>query len=178
VQITITNRGNIPFQRIEVDANSDGAPDLTLTSLPGNEATVSLNYTNPGLYSLRVTVFDASSTIIYTATRKILARDPRDLAGLVTQVFTGMLDRLHAGNVAGALNAVTTTVRTKYQNVFSVLGARLPSILDSSFGVVTTLSVTEEFADLAIVRTKPDGQHGYHVLLIRDGDGLWRIDNM
>ncbi len=178
VQLTITNRGNVAFQRIEIDGNGDGTPETTLTSLPDNTATISLNYANPGLYNLRVTAFDGSNRALYSATRKIVARDPRDLAGLVTQVFTGMLDRLHAGNVAGALNAITSTVRGKYQNVFSSLGARLPSILDNGFGAVSTLYLTEEFADITLVRTKPDGQHGYHALLIRDGDGLWRIDNM
>ena len=178
VRLTITNRGNVPFQRIEIDGNADGTPELTLTSLTDNEATVSLTYQNPGLYRLRVTVFDASNQAIYTATRSVLVRDPRDLAGLVTQVYIGMLDRLHAGNIAGALGAVTSTVRSKYQSVFSRLGTRLPSIIDNGFGVVTSLSVTNEFADITVVRTKQDGQYGYHVLLIRDGDGLWRIDDM
>jgi hypothetical protein len=108
----------------------------------------------------------------------VIARDPRDVAGLVTQVFTGMLDRLHAGNITAALGAITSTVRNKYQSVFSRLGARLPSILDNGFGVVSSLSVTDEFADIAVVRTKQGGQYGYHVLLIRDDDGLWRIDDM
>jgi hypothetical protein len=123
-------------------------------------------------------VFDASNQAIYTATRSVLVRDPRDLAGLVTQVYIGMLDRLHAGNIAGAMGAVTNTVRDKYQSVFSRLGALLPSIIDNGFGVVTSLSVTNEFADITVVRTKQDGQYGYHVLLIRDDDGLWRIDDM
>ncbi|MEP6636458.1 MAG: Ig-like domain-containing protein, partial [Acidobacteriota bacterium] len=178
VQLIVTNRGNVPFQRIEVDANGDGATELTLTSLTDNEARVSLNYLNPGLYRLRVTIFDAANQVIYTATRSVIARDPRDVAGLVTQVFTGMLDRLHAGNISGALSAITNTVRNKYQSVFSRLGTRLPSILDNGFGVVTGLAVTNEFADITVVRNKQDGQYGYHVLLIRDDDGLWRIDDM
>ena len=95
--MTITNRGNVAFQRIEIDLNDDGTPEQTLMSLPNNQAVLSLSFQNPGTYTIRVTAFDASNNIIYSVLRKALARDPRDLAGIVGGVFAGMLDKLRRG---------------------------------------------------------------------------------
>src|SRR5262249_31130556 len=95
--MTITNRGNVAFQRIEVDMNDDGTPEQTLTSLTNNEAVVGLTFPSPGIYAVRVKVFDAGNSVIYSALRKILARDPREVGGIVAGAFAGMLDKLSVG---------------------------------------------------------------------------------
>ena len=46
--MTITNRGNVAFQRIEIDLNDDGTPEQTLMGLPNNQAVLSLSFPNPG----------------------------------------------------------------------------------------------------------------------------------
>jgi Bacterial Ig domain/Glucodextranase, domain B len=178
INVNISNRANVPFQRIEVDTNDDGTPETTLTGLTDNEARLSITYQNPGRYKIRVTVFDADNNVIYIARRSILAIDPRDLGNLANQVFSGMLDRLRTGNITGAMTAITDTVQQKYQSVFTKLGSSLPAFLNENFGSFRTIFVTEEFADITWARTKQDGDYGYHILLIRDGDGLWRIDDM
>ena len=86
--MTITNRGNVAFQRIEIDLNDDGTPEQTLMGLPNNQAVLSLYVPNPGTYTIRVTAFDASNNTIYMARRKIRAVDPREIGTITADVFT------------------------------------------------------------------------------------------
>ena len=48
----LTNRGNVPFQRILVDATDDGTAEMTLTSLPGGSTEIALTYPTIGVHTL------------------------------------------------------------------------------------------------------------------------------
>ena len=58
--MTITNRGSVAFQRIEIDTNDDGTPEQTLSGLTDNQAVLALSFPNPGTYTVRVTAFGPS----------------------------------------------------------------------------------------------------------------------
>src|SRR5439155_19923292 len=68
VNLTITNRGNVPFQRIEIDWNGDGTTDTTLTSLVDNERRIAITYNNAGTYRIRIVVYGVSNSVIYSTT--------------------------------------------------------------------------------------------------------------
>ncbi len=177
VTLTIANRGNVAFQRIEIDTTSDGTPDLTLTSLPDNTRDAIVHINAPGIYPINVNVFDAGNNVIYTTTRRVLAWNPESFARRTIGVYTGMLDRLRRGDVDGALTAVTSLVYDKYKEVFSALRPDMPGIIDQ-LGTIQHIVVGEEFVRILLDRPSGTGSATFSVELIRGNDGIWRIEGM
>ncbi len=175
--MTINNRGALPFQRIEIDTNDDGKAERTLTSLTDGTALVALSFANPGTYVVRVTVFDASNKSVYMTRRKVHVYDAKALAARVSGVYTGMLRRLATGDITNAVNAITVTTRDRYRDAFTRLGSTLPAVVQG-LGKISDITVTQSYADITLQQNMPDGAYEYHVLLIRDSDGIWRIDQM
>ncbi len=175
--ITIENRGHVAFKRIEIDTNDDGTPDQTLTTLDGDLAQIGWNFPVPGLYTVGVKVFDAGNGVIYAAKRRVRVYDPRETATLAVDVYTTMLDRLARGNIEAAVGAITNTVREQYRNVFTDLGSDLPAVVPT-LGTIRKVTVIGSLVDILVGRDKADGTYGYNVLVIQDGDGIWRIDGM
>ena len=114
--LTIVDRAAAPFQRIEIDTNNDGTAEATLTSLPSDGPAATVTYTVPGVYTMRITAFDANNNVVYTTLRMVRAFDPAEQGTLLTQVYNDMLDRLRAGNSTGALNAFSASVQPTYSS--------------------------------------------------------------
>ncbi len=177
VRMQITNRGNVPFKRITIDTNGDGTNELELTGLADGEATLSITYQDPGVRTIVVKVYDMQDILFYTSKNKILVRDPRDIADGSFGIYAGMLERLRVGNVSGALNAFTGSMRDKYQAIFTSLQPNLATIVDQ-LGALQYITVTGEIAELAVVRNGTNGPQTFQIYLIRSEDGIWRIDGM
>jgi len=175
--MTITNRGNVAFQRIEIDMNGDGTPEQTLTSLVNNQAIVTLTFPSPGTYTMRVTVYDSSNNVIYVARRKVRAYSPSELGLRVIDVYAGMVTRLAANNPAGALRSFTGDAQTRYSGVFTAISSSL-SVVAAQLGTLIDGVITEDTAELTIARDTPSGKQSFLIYLIRGRDGLWRIESM
>ena len=175
--LTISNRGDVPFNRIEIDTNDDGAAELTLTSLTNQKAEVTLNYPTPGTSTVRVSVFDASNNLIYLARRKIRAVSPAELGVKVIDVYASMVNRLAANNPSAAVKFFTGDMQANYSNIFSTLGASLPAVA-AQLGTLIDGVISEDTAELALVRDTSTGKQTFMIYLIRGGDGLWRIESM
>jgi Bacterial Ig domain/Glucodextranase, domain B len=177
VNLTIRNRGGVPFKRIEIDRNDDGAPDVTLNSLAADGTTVPLLYSTPGIYTIRVKVFDANDAVIYTTTRRVRAIDPTELVHKVNGVYDAIVGRLAANNINGALNAFTWDSRAKYSTVFNALSATLPSVA-TQLGSLAYTVVIEDFAELTLLRNNASGGQAFLIYLVRGADGIWRVETM
>lgn len=177
VNATIRNRSGIAFKRVEIDADNNGTPEAALTGLPGGQATVAFNYSTPGRYTMRISVYDANENVIYTTTRRVRAVDPAELGTKVNSVYSGLVNRLAANNPTGALTAFTGDANQKYADVFAALSASLPSTA-AQLGAVVSTTVTEGFAEMALSRSTTNGNQAYMIYLIKGGDGVWRIESM
>jgi len=175
--MTITNRGSVAFQRIEIDINDDGTPEQTLTALPNDEIQLALTFPNAGSYAVRVKALATDGGVIYSTVRRILARDPREVAGIATGVFQTMLDRLAAGNIAGAMTTITAAMQGKYQGIFNALQPSLATIV-GQVGTIQWINAANELAEIGISRNGASGPHTFQVYVLRSEDGIWRIDGM
>lgn len=175
--LTIANRGNAPFQRIEIDMQDDGTVDATLPSLPDGTASVALHYPAPGVYTVRVRVVAAGGAIVFQAALKVKALAPGELAAKVIGVYRTLTDRMLANNATGALKLFVGDAQARYADIFGALGASLPAVA-AQLGTPTDGVITDDWAELTLLRPTADGDRVFMLYLIRGGDGLWRMESM
>lgn len=177
VNLSISNRGNVAFKRIDIDTTDDGVPDLALTALTSSGTTQSITYGSPGVYTLRIVVYDANDHPIYSATRRVRAIDPSELGYRLANVYTTLVDNLASNNVSAALTAFVDGARDRYSSVFAALGASLPGIA-GQLGKLSNIVVMEDMGELAVARTVGSDTQVFMIYLIRGNDGVWRIETM
>lgn len=165
------------FQRIEVDLQDDGSPDVTLTTLQGDEARIELNYPDPGIYTIRVTVYDTTNRNIFQTTRRVRAVAPSELAYRVVDVYRSMTDRLSVNDPAGALKLFAGSAQERYGEVFTTLAGTLPQVV-TQLGDLVNGVISESWAELTIARGPTGSKQAFMIYLVRGEDGLWRIDSM
>ncbi len=175
--LTIGNPANLAFQRIEVDMQDDGSADATLATLPDGVGRVSLHYATPGIYTVRVTVFGAGGSELFRTRLRVKATAPAELAAKVIGVYRGVTERLAANNATGALDLFAGDARSRYAEVFAVLGGSLPGVA-AQLGTPIDGVVTGDWAELTLLRPTPEGDRAFHIYLIRGSDGLWRMESM
>ncbi len=175
--LTIRNRGNVPFARIEIDAQDDGRVDATLTSLVDNEARIDYTITGAGVFPVKVTVYDATNRVIYQARRQLRVFDRAELAGKVVGTYFSMVERLAAGNAAGALRVFTGDAQSRYAEIFAALGSNLAAVAPELRHLVDGV-VGDDLAELTLVRDTAQGPTLFMIYLLRGRDGLWRVDSL
>jgi PKD repeat protein len=158
---------------IEADYNGDGIVDFTSTD---PMAVLQYTYATPGTYQARFNVTDSQGNT-HTLTQAIVVVSVASMDAMLRSTYSGMLTRLRAGDIDGALTAFTGSVNQKYRTVFTALGLSLPSIVDQ-LGAIQDGMISSGFAEYSIVRNLPNGQQAFLIYFIRGEDGVWRIDAM
>jgi hypothetical protein len=177
VDLAITNRGAVPFQRIEIDTNGNGTPDITLTGLVNNQVIEHLRYPVPGTYTIGVKVYDANNAVIHTAYRKIRAYGADETGNKMVTLYNDLINRLGNGDPAGALRLFTGNAAARYSSVFTTLGTSISSVAQQ-LGTPIGGAGTATWGELSILRNTTNGGQLFMLYMIRGEDGIWRIDNM
>ena len=175
--LTIANRGNVPFQRVEIDTEDDGTVDASLTSLPDGTASVALHYPAPGVRTVRVRVVATGGAVVFQTALKVRAVAPAELASTVVGVYRTLTDRMLANDAAGALTLFTGEAQARQADVFGALGSSLAAVA-AQLGTPVDGVVTDDWAELSLLRPSAEGDRVFMLYLIRGGDGLWRVDGM
>jgi hypothetical protein len=132
-------------------------------------------YTSPGIHVVSVTIRDAAHAVVYSVVKRVRIDTPRALYNSLVSTYGDVIDRLKSGNIDGAANVFTGTVREKYRTAFTELGAGLTATVNG-FGVILGASINAKFAELVIVNTTAQGDVATPVILGLGADGIWRID--
>lgn len=178
VTFTVENPGNVAFKQVSFDLDNDGVPNLFATPNQFADGKLTVLATYPvGTWLATVRFYDDQDHVIYTARKSIVVRLPVALQGNLRAIYDGMLSRLRAGNIPGALTAFTGSAYDKYSAIFAQLQPSLTSIVDQ-LGDVQEVTFNMDLAEFTIARNTPDGPVRFLVYLIRSEDGIWRIDGM
>lgn len=161
------------IQLIEVDFDGDGLYDSSTTD---PSAATNNVYAVPGVYQsvIRVTD-DQSNQLIFT--QQVIVKDVTGTDALLRSIYTGMLDRLRAGSIEGALRAVAPGVIDKYRDIFTTLQADLPVIVDQ-LGTLQGSAIGQNMAEYVVVRQVGTEYKAFMVYFSRGADGVWRIEGM
>ncbi|MBL0142906.1 MAG: hypothetical protein IPP91_12595 [Betaproteobacteria bacterium] len=167
--------GSTPVTSIEFDVDGNGTVDLTTTGIP--PAGVQATYSTAGTVRPRITFKDASGTVIYTTTKQVHIVDPADKYDLVKGAFSDMVNRLKAGTNATALNLFFGHARSTYEDVFTRLGADLPTVANQ-LGTVESINFSKSSAEVIMSRMVNGTKQIFMIYLMRGEDGIWRIESL
>ncbi len=173
VKFKVSNTSGEPIQKIEIDFDGNGSTDLTTTNA---DAPIDHIYATPGIFQAKSRVTDSTGTT-HIATHTIIITTFGAMEQMLRSVYTGMLDRLRVGDIEGALTSVTGTTRQKYEAIFKALEPNLATVVDQ-LGTVERIVISQDFAELMVVRERNGERRGYFVYLLRSEDGVWRIEGM
>jgi hypothetical protein len=108
----------------------------------------------------------------------IAVQDVQEMQNQVTGIHYRMLDSLRNGDVSGAMDYVTETMKNKYENAFNALSpAELSSYIDT-IGVVEGGRFFGEAAEIIIIRQDGGNLTAFPVFVVREPDGIWRVGGM
>lgn len=177
--LTTTNAGIAQIQRFEYDLNSDGVADYTAypADFTNGRLQLLLTYSQPGRYVGRVIGYDAQNQPVLTAKFAIVMKNPGLLGSMLQGVFNQMLERLRAGNLEGALTAITSSSKDRYRSTLTSLLAADPNAVNQ-LGALVDGQVSESYAELVLGQDDASGSFAYFVNLVLGEDGIWRIESM
>jgi hypothetical protein len=178
VTFTVENPGNVPFKQINFDLDNDGFPNLIATAAQFFDGKLTVTATYPaGTWLAVIKVFDDQDHVIYSTSKSIVVFIPSMLQGNLRAIYDGMLSRLRAGNIAGALTAFTGSAYDKYNAIFTQLQGSLATIVDQ-LGEISEINFGEDLAEFSVIRNTANGPQRFMLYMIRAEDGIWRIDGM
>ncbi|MBI2964139.1 MAG: hypothetical protein HYY35_10325 [Deltaproteobacteria bacterium] len=173
VTFTYTRTSPWAINKLYLDFDGDGRDDYRTNRAP---ASVQNTYTQPGLYHPRLTITDiAGTTVRADLAIEVASLDARD--ALFLSVWDPMNDALVRGDVATALGYLNARAREKYGPIFDDLRSDMPGIV-ASYSRPQRVSTDPEILEYAINRTIDGVNQIFFVYLLRDADGVWRLDSM
>lgn len=173
VTFNLTNSTGQQPQTINADFDGDGVIDFTATD---PAAPITHTYTLPGIYKASITLIDTRNTS-HNETVAIMANDAAQMDKKFTTIWSEMNKALISKKTSTVLNALTATAQAKYQPVFATLKPQLPKII-ASYSPLQRISITGNIGEYAITRNDNGTSRLFFVYLIKDKDGVWRIDEM
>jgi hypothetical protein len=92
-------------------------------------------------------------------------------------------DRLsHAilrGDKDAALKELTPSAQQRLASIFDTIGSKSTPLRAEELGSIRSVMLgAQGLATIRLTRKKSDGTYAHDVMLIRDAEGKWRIDNM
>ena len=83
------------------------------------------------------------------------------------------------GDREAALKELTPSAQQRLASVFDTIGTKSSALSAEQLGSIRSVMLAGEgLATIKLSRKKADGTYAHDVMLIRDADGKWRIDNM
>jgi hypothetical protein len=178
VTFTVEDPASTPFKQMLVDLDGDGFPNVILTPEQFVDGKVTILATYPvGTWLAAFKAYDERDNVIYSTSKSIVVRIPAILQNDLRGIYDGMVTRLRAGNIPGALTAFTGSAYEKYNTIFTQLQPSLASLVDQ-LGILQEVTFNMDLAEFSFIRNTPDGPQKFMLYMIRAEDGIWRIDGM
>ena len=173
VTISASRRGTSPITAVQITNLTGGTGD---TSVFDGTTLVRLTFATPGLYAPSVTLTDPDGKS-YSQTIAIAVLDRAALDQKLKAIWNGFTAILSSGDTQTASNYVSSAARMRYGPVFSLLASRMPTIV-ANWGAPQTGVLNNEIAEYTIGRVVAGEKRRYFIMLLRDIQGIWRIDSM
>jgi hypothetical protein len=164
------------LKKVAIDFDGDGRDDFRTANPPGPSGSVQNTYSQPGLYLAVVTITDNFGGV-HKGDIGIQVAAYEALDALFLSVWNRMNDALVRGDVDAALGCLNSRAREKYTRVFNDLLFDMPAIV-GSYSTPRRVSTGDNYFEYAINRTVDGENQIFFVYLLRDADGVWRMDSL
>jgi hypothetical protein len=163
----------VVVSKLAIDFDGDGRDDFRTNRPPPSLVNT---YGAPGLYLPRLKVTDSAGRV-HTAQLaiEINSLDERDT--LFLTAWNELNDALLRGNLNEALAHFNARARPQYARVLQGLLPDMPAIV-ASYASPQRVSVATDVLEYAVQRVIDGEEHVFLVYLLRDADGVWRLDRM
>lgn len=170
-KVTLEAEANLanPIANYSWDLNGDGAPEMEGKDL----SKITANYENIGLNLPAVTITDAlGNKYTERAVVNVFSRD--DMDTLLKGKWEGMRGGLVSGDIDKVISFFETNSQDTYREQFSALKPVLNSI-GSEMGQITLGKIEDDSAEYELITTRNGATYSFHLLFVKDKDGLWKI---
>jgi hypothetical protein len=151
------------------DLEGDGTIDQQGSTL----SKTTFTYISPGLYFPTVTLTGPQGqSATATAVVNVLSKDEMDV--LLKGKWEGMRQALKGGDLERALNYFERRSRATYEKQFTALRPVLGEV-GAEMGEIVLARLEEGWAEYEIIAARNGITSSFHLLFVRDHDGLWRI---
>lgn len=97
---------------------------------------------------------------------------------MLCDVYGYLKKKLDEADANGAGLAYVASVRSRYLAAFTALGANMPSVA-TQLGTIASGFIGPEYAEILVMRDNADQtRSGYHIQMVQDAYGVWRILGM
>jgi glucodextranase-like protein len=173
VTFSYTHSSPFAIDKLAMDFDGDGRDDYRTNRPP---ASVQNTYTRAGVYRPTMTLTNVAG-VSYTDDLVVEVGAPEAQDALFSSVWDGMNQALVNQDVSGALGFLNPQARENYASVFQDLLTDMPAIV-GSYSRPQRLSIGAEILEYAVNRTLDGENRIFLIYLLRDADGVWRLDSM
>jgi hypothetical protein len=152
-----------------------GSAVVDNTIFDGNRL-VQLTFREPGLYTPEVTVTDTDGKT-YSQQIAIMVLDRTNVDTMLRSIWDGVSGRLRAQDIDGALKIASPGARSRYRAPLHAIANALPAAL-ASWEPPSGGDISPRVAEYSIRRIANGVKKRYFRYLIKDGDGVWRLESM
>jgi len=157
--------------RYEFDLDGDGTYETSSLSYPDS---LHLTYPIPGIRiaSARLTTNDGA---VLTASAPVVVQSFAVMDGLLRQQWNSFTAALAAADVDKALAQLADgEVRTKYKPALDLIRPTLPQFA-AGLETIEPVWISANAAHYLLIRNEEGRRHGYHIYMVRDASGRWKI---
>jgi hypothetical protein len=163
----------ITIQKIEIDGDTNGVVDYTITEEPW-EVTLTFGGVGTSMATVRVTDTDGN---IHASVTPIVLISEAALDQTIRAVWNGFTTALGAGDKARAMQYMGPLAKERYSGPFDTLASVLPQIV-VSFSELQSVTLSSELGEYAINRLINGENRIFFIYFGQDGDGVWRLQSM
>ncbi|OGL46733.1 MAG: hypothetical protein A2W05_02180 [Candidatus Schekmanbacteria bacterium RBG_16_38_10] len=153
----------------QMDYEGDGSIDYTGTTFDN----ISFIYTTEGVYYPTVIVTDTQG-IQYSDTIAIVVLNASQLDALLRAKWEAMKTALINQDVEGSVKDITENSKDTYREQFTDLSSVL-DIIGNELGQIQLVSIQDNKAEYEVTVTRNGTTYSFHLLFVRDSNGLWKI---
>ena len=165
VDIFIAN----PVVNYQWDTDGNGTIDQSGATL----STISVIYTNPGLYFPKVFATDNLGNV-YEGSTVVNVLSDTEMDTLLRAKWNGMKLALGQGDIEKALIYIASGSKAMYHFNLELM-ASLLSIIAQDMGNITLIDIGDNVAEYEMTATQDGQTFSFYVEFVRDTDGIWRL---
>ena len=174
--LTLKRRAPADYTRLVISAGGQPILDEVVTGST-NERTFELQFKSFVAAEIRIQLFDAAGVEVFNRMMVARVTSPEELDSEIRYLYKSTINRMLAGDLAGASTAYLPQLQADYQALYEDLGANVRALSDI-LRDISEVNFGDASAEIKLRRQETSGGYGYPVGLMRDDNRIWRISGM